>query len=61
MPILDTDRLRTYAEYAKTMPNRQGGLGVTVSYLHQVIKAKKLPAGVEPLTIRGIRFIQLPE
>ena len=61
MPIIDTDRLRTYAQYAKTMPNRQGGLGVTVSYLHQLIKADKLPAGVMPIVVCGINFILLPE
>ncbi len=58
MPLIDTDRLLTFAAYAKRFPNRRGGLGVTVSYLHQLLKAGKLP--LEHLVICDIHFVLLP-
>lgn len=59
MPVVDTDRLRTFDAYAKEYPNRQGGLGVRTSYIYQLYKAGKLP--VEHLLICGIHFVLLPE
>jgi hypothetical protein len=59
MPLIDTDRLLSFADYAKRLPNRKGELGVTVSYVHQLLKAGKLPADVKHHIISGIHFVEL--
>lgn len=60
MALVNTDNLLSFADYAKRLPNRRGGLGVTVSYIHQLLKADKLPAGVKHHIISGIHFVELP-
>jgi hypothetical protein len=60
MALVDTDRLLSFADYAKRLPNRKGELGVTVSYIHQLLKAGKLPEGVKHHVISGIHFVELP-
>lgn len=62
MPLLDTDRLLTFDAYAKQFPKqRGGGVGVTVSYIHQLMRKGKLPEGVKHHIISGVHFVELPE
>lgn len=60
MPIVDTDRLLSFEDYAKVHPNRQGGLGVRASYIYQLLP-DKLPPNVEWIRIGKHNFIYVPE